>query len=139
MSVPPCDRGFTDMMSHLVVYGAVRMMKGDKWKGTPPVPFDDLISSNNHLTELNKYFRRDRLLERNPEEIRQKLLRLRRRWHRVTELKIIETGLRNLPINPESKNIFFLPQEYALHVKVNLNSVTSIYIRRTIIVILSCA
>ena len=103
------------------------MMKGDKWKGTPPVPFDELISSNSHITKLNKYFRRDGLPERIPEEIRQELLRLRRRWHRVTELKIIEAGLRNLPINPESKNIYFLPQEYVLHIKVTLNSVTLIY------------
>ena len=67
MSVPPCDRGFTGMMSHLVVYGAVRMMKGYKWKGTPLVPFDELVSSNSHLTELNKFFRRDGLRERNLE------------------------------------------------------------------------
>ena len=56
MFVDPCDRGFTGMMFHLVVFDAVKMMKGDKWKGTPLVPFDELISSNSHLTELNKLF-----------------------------------------------------------------------------------
>ena len=111
----PCDRSFTTLMSHLLLYGAAKMKIGDRRNGFAAVSFDELISSNSHLIQLNKFFRRDRLPERNPEEIRQELLRLCGKWNRVIELKTIEASLRNLPITSESKKIFFLPHHYALH------------------------
>ena len=103
MSVPSCDRGFTRLMSHRLMYGAVKMKVGDRRCGIPAVSFDELISSGRHLTQLNKYFIKDRLPERTPDEIRHELLRLRGRWNRVIEVKIIEAGLRDLAIISESE------------------------------------
>ena len=107
MSVPSCDRGFTRLMSHRLLYGAVKMKVGDRRCGIPAVSFDELISSSRHLTQLNKYFIKDRLPERTPDEIRHGLLRLRGRWNRVIELKIIEAGLRDLAIISEWKKYIF--------------------------------
>ena len=63
---------------------------------------------------MGKYFTN----ERNREEIRQELLRLRARWNRVVELKEKEACLHILHICPTSATISFSLEEYAYHIKV---------------------
>ena len=104
-------------MSFCLLEYAAKMSMGDPMEEMVGV-FEELISTRSHLIELGKCLRRMQLPERKAEEIREELLRLRGRWNRVVELKIIEAGFRNVPIRSESREITFLTKEYAFHVKV---------------------
>lgn len=46
------------------------MKNGNRINGVPGVPFKELLTKESLLIELGKYFPRNRLPERNPEEIR---------------------------------------------------------------------
>src|SRR5664279_4908370 len=97
----PANRDFHPRMSFCLLQAATKMSLGDTSEGRAGVCFQQLNSSNSHLAELGKCLPRMQLQVRDPEEIRQELFRLRGRWNRVIELKIVEAGLRNLPICPE--------------------------------------
>lgn len=86
------------------------------------VYFEELVSSDRHLTELGKCFSRpglpEKCPERNPEEIRQELFRLRGRWDRIVELKHMGARIagRSAPL-VDYPRINFPQKQYEDHVK----------------------
>jgi len=80
----------------------------------------EILSDNQHLVEVGQCLPNNQLPVRTVEEIQQELLRIRCRWNRVVELKIIEAGLRETSITEKLAKIRFQPLEYDYHVKVIL-------------------
>ena len=117
----PTNRGFHPDMSLTVLVGAAQMAEGDypQWEGKiGRLSFEEVIGSYSHLVDLGKRLSYNMLPSRTPEEIRRELLRLRGRWNRVIELKMIEAALRDLPVCFESREIRFRPKEYEFYVQV---------------------
>lgn len=84
--------------------------------------FEELVSSDSHLMELGKCFSRpglpEKCPERNPEEIRQELFRLRGRWYRIVELKHMSARITGRPLLVDNPRINFPQKQYEDHVKV---------------------
>ena len=61
------------------------------------VRFEELVSSDSHITELGTCFLRpglpEKLHERNQEEIQQDFFRLRGRWDWIVKLKYMKAGV----------------------------------------------
>jgi uncharacterized protein (DUF2344 family) len=114
----PSNRGFHPQMTLCLLQEAAIVVLGDTSEGRVGVHFLELLRSYSLLLELGKCLPRNQLPVRTVEEIHEEFLRLRRRWARVVELKIVEAGLRNIHVRHEARKITFLPKEYAFHVKV---------------------
>ena len=113
MSKFPFDRSWLPEMSDRLLRCA-----GELRVDNQIVTFEELVSSDTLLNEVRHALKRHGWPSRTPEEIRQELLRLHGRWNRVTELKMIEAALCDLPVCFESIKIRFWPTEYAYFIQV---------------------
>ena len=122
------------------------MKCGNRGRGEIPMPSDELINSENHMSEFSKrvykafltksHYNNDVVVrESTVNEIQQELLRSRARWDRIFELKHMKSRIRQLPISTAIEKIFFPPKEYEEHIKV-IDITYSMHLLRSVIVII---
>src|SRR3954469_2319032 len=108
----PSNRAFHPEMSHCLLQSACT------YKEAKDIDYLDILGSSSHLKKIGKCLPNQHLPVRTCEEIKEKLLRMRWRWERTSDLKKIEAALRDTPIVYDIPVVRFEPLEYQFMAEV---------------------
>ena len=99
-------------MSHCLLLAAC------EYKLAKDMDYLDIFGSSSILKKIGKCLPKNQLPVRTWEEIKEELLRIRRRWQRTSNLKKVEAALRDTPIVFDIPVVRFEPLEYQFWAEV---------------------